>query len=49
MVANFICGASKVDKRGLSPLEVSIIINGIRRDVHLDRKVKAADFNDTRL
>ena len=28
-----------------SPLEVSIIINGVRRYVHLDRKVKAADFN----
>ena len=45
MVINFICRASKADKSGLSPLEVSIIINGVRRYVHLDRKVKAADFN----
>ena len=28
-----------------SQLEVSIIVNGVRRYVHLDRKVKAADFN----
>ena len=28
-----------------SQLEVLIIINGVRRYVHLDRKVKAADFN----
>ena len=45
MVINFICRASKADKSGQSPLEVSIIINGVRRYVHLDRKVKAADFN----
>lgn len=45
MVVNFVCRASKADKSGLSPLEVSIIINGARRYVHLDRKVKAADFN----
>lgn len=45
MVVNFIWRASKADKSGLSPLEVSIIINDVRRYVHLDRKVKAADFN----
>ena len=45
MVINFICRASKADKSGQLPLEVSIIINGVRRYVHLDRKVKAADFN----
>ena len=45
MVINFICRASKADKSGQSPLEVSIIINGVRRYVHLDRKIKAADFN----
>ena len=31
MVINFICRASKADKSGQSPLEVSIIINGVRR------------------
>ena len=35
MVINFICRASKADKSGQFPLEVSIIINGVRRYVHM--------------
>ena len=35
MVINFICRASKADKSGQSPLEVSIIINGNRRILFL--------------
>lgn len=34
MVINFICRASKADKSGLSPLEVSITINGSSRAKH---------------
>ena len=34
MIINFICKASKADKSGHSPLEVSIIINGVRRNPH---------------
>ena len=39
MVINFICRASKADKSGHSPLEVSIIINGVRRYVHPSRRL----------
>ncbi|MCI6562672.1 MAG: site-specific integrase, partial [Bacteroidales bacterium] len=45
MVINYICRASKAGKDGLSPIEVSVIINGIRRYFCLDRRVKASSFN----
>lgn len=45
MVINFICRASKVGKDGLSPLELSIIINHCRKYITLERRVKAANFD----
>ena len=45
MVINFVCRASKAKKDGLSPLELSIIINGNRKYITLDRNVKAANFD----
>lgn len=41
MVINFVCRASKAKKDGLSPLELSIIINGKRKYITLDKNVKA--------
>jgi hypothetical protein len=35
MVINFVCRASKAKKDGLSPLELSIIINGSRKYITL--------------
>lgn len=45
MVINFVCRASKAQKDGLSPLELSIIINGKRKYITLDRNVKVANFD----
>ena len=45
MVINFVCRASKAKKDGLSPLELSIIINGKRKYITLDRNVKVANFD----
>ena len=45
MIINSVCRASKAKKDGLSPLELSIIINGSRKYITLDRKVKAANFD----
>ena len=45
MVINFVCRASKAKRDGLSPLELSIIINGKRKYITLDRNVKAANFD----
>ena len=45
MIINYVCRASKAKKDGLSPLELSIIINGKRKYITLDRKVKAANFD----
>ena len=45
MVINFICRASKANKEGLSPLELSLIIDGVRRYITLDRKIVASTFN----
>lgn len=45
MIINYVCKASKAKKDGLSPLELSIIINGSRKYITLDRKVKAANFD----
>lgn len=40
----FYCRASKSDKQGLSPIEMSITINGERLFVQTHRKAKAKDF-----
>lgn len=45
MVINFICRASKTGKDGLSPIELSIIINGKRKYITTDRRVKTSSFN----
>lgn len=46
---NFYCRASKANKTtGLSPLEMSIIINGNRQYIQLPAKFKAEDFNKKR-
>ena len=41
---SFICRPSKQDRNGLSPIELSIVINGKRTYVALPMKVSAADF-----
>ena len=41
---NFICRPSKADKNGLSPIELSIIINSKRTYVSLPLKVNADEF-----
>lgn len=41
---SFICRPSKQDRNGLSPIELSIIIDGKRTYVALPMKVSAADF-----
>lgn len=41
---SFICRASKADRNGLSPIELSIIINGKRTYVSLPMKVSSSDF-----
>lgn len=48
MEINFVCRPSKVKKNGLSPLEMSIIINGIRKVITLDRYVKRENFDTKR-
>ena len=45
MVVNFVCRVSKAKKDGFSPLELSIIINGSRKYITLERNVKAANFD----
>lgn len=45
MVINFVCRVSKAQKDGLSPLELSIITNGSRKYITLERNVKAANFD----
>ena len=45
MTINFICRASKARKDGQSPIELSIIINGERTIMTLDRKVLSTRFN----
>ena len=39
MTLNFICRASKARKDGNSPIELSVIINGNRTIITLDRKI----------
>ena len=45
MNINFICRASKARRDGQSPIEMSVIINGERTIIALDRKCKSTDFN----
>ena len=45
MTINFICRASKARKDGQSPIELSIIINGERTIMTLDRRVLSSKFN----
>ena len=47
MRLNYICRASKARKNGLSPIELSVIINGERAIITLDRYVKSTAFNST--
>lgn len=41
---NFICRASKARKDGKSPIEMSVIINGERSIISLDRKANSKNF-----
>jgi site-specific recombinase XerD len=45
MVLNFVCRASKARKDGLSPIELSVIINKERSIITLDRKINHKQFN----
>lgn len=45
MTISFVCRASKARKNGLSPIELSIIIDGIRTIITLDRQVHHTKFN----
>ena len=45
MTLSFLCRVSKAGKDGLSPIEFSLCINGRRKYVTTDRKVKASSFN----
>jgi site-specific recombinase XerD len=45
MTLSFVCRASKARKDGKSPIELSIIINGIRSIIALDRKIPYNKFN----
>ena len=45
MVLNFVCRASKARKDGLSPIELSVIINKERTIITLDRKINHKQFN----
>ena len=45
MTINFICRASKARRDGLSPIELSIIINGERTIMTLGRRVLSSKFN----
>ena len=45
MVLNFVCRPSKKRKDGLSPIELSVIINGERSIITLDRRVNPSKFN----
>jgi site-specific recombinase XerD len=47
MVLNYICRASKARKDGLSPIELSIIINGERSIITLDRRILSTKFNSS--
>lgn len=42
---NFYCRESKANKHGLSPIEISVIINGKRTYIALQRKAKPDEFS----
>lgn len=44
----FVCRDSKMNKQGLSPVEMSITLNGVRKFINLPRKEKPSDFNRKR-
>lgn len=48
MVLNFICRASKARRTGLSPIELSVIINNNRSIITLDRQVHHSKFNPSK-
>lgn len=48
MVLNFICRASKARRTGLSPIELSVIINNNRSVITLDRQVHHSKFNPSK-
>lgn len=45
MTISFVCRASKARKDGLSPIELSVVIDGKRSILALDRKCKPSQFN----
>lgn len=45
---NFYCRASKSNRAGESPIELSIIINGVRKYYTLPMRCKSTDFNKKR-
>lgn len=45
MTISFVCRASKARKDGLSPIELSVIVNGNRSILALDRKCTPSQFN----
>lgn len=45
MQLNFVCRASKARKNGLSPIELSIIINNERKVITLDRQINPKHWN----
>ena len=45
MTLNYICRASKARRNGLSPIELSVIIDGNRSIITLDRQVHHTKFN----
>ena len=45
MNLNFVCRASKARKNGQSPIELSVIIDGKRSIITLDRKISPKQFN----
>ena len=48
MKISFLCRASKSQKDGLSPIELSIIINGRRKYITLDRRIDSVHFDSKR-
>ena len=45
MTVQFYCRTSKTDKKGYAPVEASLIVNGERTILSLQRKEKPADFS----
>ena len=45
MKINYVVRASKVRKNGLAPIEMSIIVNGARKVITLDRQINPSQRN----